>query len=210
MHARIDQLLSLRDGEPVDAQVSSHVAQCTVCSSELQRLSTLRRRLRELPAFEPEGWDAIQSSLAEPPRARSRRVTIAAAGVAVAAIGAALVILNDAGRHEENIATAHIEPAAAEAAEASAQPSLADLVSRSRDLEEMLSELPTRPAIERVTTAGAIDTLERRIQWLDLQLSHAPEAGLSERQAERMWRERVDLMDSLVKVRYAESGYVAF
>jgi hypothetical protein len=206
MHARIDQLLSLRDGEPVDAQVASHVAQCAVCSGELQRLSTLRRRMRELPTFEPPGWEGIQTSMSRSPRARSRRVVAAAAGVAALAIGTALAIWSGAGRKDQHITTVRLEPAEAEL---SVENSVADLMKRSRRLEEMLGELPS-PAIERVTTAGAIDSLERRIQWLDLQLSHAPEAGLSERQAERMWRERVDLMDSLVKVRYAESGYVAF
>jgi hypothetical protein len=54
-----------------------------------------------------------------------------------------------------------------------------------------------------------IDTIEDRIQWLDFQLSDAPDSGLSEEQTQRLWRERVELMDSLVKVRYAEGG-VAF
>ena len=30
------------------------------------------------------------------------------------------------------------------------------------------------------------------------------------RQAQRLWRERVELMDSLVKVRYAEAGGMSF
>lgn len=206
MHARIDQLLNLRDGEPVDAQVSSHVAQCAVCTSELQRLASLRRRMRKLPPFEAPGWERIQASLSNPFRVQSRRVFAAAATVAALAIGAMLAIWNSSGR-EENVVAMRQQVVEAES---SPEANLADLVDRSRRLEEILGELPTRPAIERVATAGAIDTLERRIQWLDWQLSTVPEAGLSERQAERMWRERVDLMDSLVKVRYAESGYVRF
>jgi hypothetical protein len=51
-----------------------------------------------------------------------------------------------------------------------------------------------------------IDTIEERIQWLDFQLSDAPDSGLNERQTQRLWSERVELMDSLVKVRYAEGG----
>ncbi len=31
-------------------------------------------------------------------------------------------------------------------------------------------------------------------------------SGLNEQQTRRLWRERVELMDSLVKVRYAEGG----
>jgi hypothetical protein len=43
-----------------------------------------------------------------------------------------------------------------------------------------------------------------------VQLSYAPDTGLNDAQAYRLWRERVDLMDSLVKVRYAESSRLAF
>jgi hypothetical protein len=61
-----------------------------------------------------------------------------------------------------------------------------------------------------VSTAATIDTIEQRIQWLDFQLSNAPDGDLSEEQSRRLWRERVELMDSLVKVRYAEAGSLWF
>jgi hypothetical protein len=70
----------------------------------------------------------------------------------------------------------------------------------------LLQRLPERPRIERVSTAAMIDTIEDRIQWLDFQLSDASDSGLNEEQTRRLWRERVELMDSLVKVRYAEGG----
>jgi hypothetical protein len=41
---------------------------------------------------------------------------------------------------------------------------------------------------------------------LDDRLSFVAESRLAEAQAQRWWLERVQLMDSLVKVRYAESG----
>lgn len=87
---------------------------------------------------------------------------------------------------------------------------LDQLVEQSRELDEILQYLPQRPSVERVAMAGTIDTLEQRIQWLDVQLSYVPDSGLNEVQAYRLWRERVDLMDSLVKVRYAESSRLAF
>ena len=82
-------------------------------------------------------------------------------------------------------------------------------MAQSQHLEDLLQRLPGRPQIERVSTAAMIDTIEDRIQWLDFQLSDAPDSGLNEEQTQRLWRERVELMDSLVKVRYAEGG-VAF
>ena len=87
---------------------------------------------------------------------------------------------------------------------------LAALVERSRQLEDVLQELPARPRIERVSTAATIDTIEQRIQWLDFQLSNAPDAALNDAFAQQLWSERVTLMDSLVKVRYAEAGRVWF
>ena len=54
--------------------------------------------------------------------------------------------------------------------------------------------------------AATIDSIEQRVQWLDRQLVVRPDAGLNEAQAYQLWRERVELMDSLVKVRYAEGG----
>ena len=83
-----------------------------------------------------------------------------------------------------------------------------ELVAQSQQLEGLLQKLPERPRIERVSTAAMIDTIEDRIQLLDFQLSDAG-SGLNEQQTRRLWRERVELMDSLVKVRYAEGG-VAF
>jgi hypothetical protein len=81
-----------------------------------------------------------------------------------------------------------------------------ELVAQSQKLDDLLQRLPERPRIERVSTAATIDTIEERIQWLDFQLSDAPDSGLNEQQTRRLWRERVELMDSLVKVRYAEGG----
>ena len=64
--------------------------------------------------------------------------------------------------------------------------------------------------IGRVSMAVTIDTIQQRVQWLDQQLSYAPDMGLDEAQAYQLWRERVDLMDSLVKVRYAEGNSLSF
>jgi hypothetical protein len=85
-----------------------------------------------------------------------------------------------------------------------------DLVAQSRELDNVLRTLPDRPRVERVALAATVDTIELRIQWLDFQLSFAPDADLSQEQAQRLWRERVDLMDSLVKVRYAQVQGLSF
>jgi hypothetical protein len=207
MHARIDQLLSLRDGEPVDSQAAFHIGQCSACAAELHRLSTLRKRMQELPSFDAPTWDRVHERMRTGSGRAARRVVIAvAAGVAVLSIATALLLVS--GGAQQSAETAGVE--IVEPASPRPVTGVEELVTQSRRLEEMLRVLPARPVVERVSTAATIDTLEQRIQWLDLHLSYAPDAGLSERQAERLWRERVELMDSLVKVRYAESGYMSF
>ncbi len=97
MHARIDELLSLRDGAPVDARVRAHVNHCAECAAALAGTATVRDRLRALPsAPEParDGWTELQSRLAQR-HERSRQLAriapfAAAASVAALAVFAAL------------------------------------------------------------------------------------------------------------------------
>ena len=84
MHARIDDLLSLRDGEPVDLAVRSHVESCSECARTKAELETVRRRLAALPAVDPpaDGWARLRDridALSRPavPRRRGGVVAIA-------------------------------------------------------------------------------------------------------------------------------------
>ena len=45
MHANLQQLLSIRDGAPVDAECRAHVAECRYCQRELEQLDQIVRRL---------------------------------------------------------------------------------------------------------------------------------------------------------------------
>jgi hypothetical protein len=92
---------------------------------------------------------------------------------------------------------------------ASAAPAVAALVSQSQDLELQLASLPPRPSVERASTSITIDTLQDRIQWVDDQLTLTDPAGISEQDTVRLWRDRVQLMNSLVTVRYAEAQRAA-
>lgn len=197
MHGSIPELLSLRDEEPVNVRVAQHVEACTLCTRELRSLESMRERLRSLPSLEPptQAWRQIQQELAEAPaRRRPRRPAAIVAALVTATV--ALLILNRRGE-DERIATQ---------ASATHEAAVMDaLIAQSRELEQLLRALPDRPASERASTAATLDTLEERIQWLDFHISYAPPDGFDEAQARRLWQERVDLMDSLVKVRYAEA-----
>jgi hypothetical protein len=214
MHASIDHLLSLRDGEPVDAATAAHVEQCQRCSAELRKLRDTRMQLQSLPQLDaPASFQEIQRVMARPVvaprRALSARLVAGLAFITLTTIF--FVALRD---ETAPIVAQRVEPQVVADEEGTqlvdvGAARVAELVAQSRRLENLLQQLPERPRIERVSTAAMIDTIEDRIQWLDFQLSDAPDSGLNEQQTQRLWRERVELMDSLVKVRYAE-GAVTF
>lgn len=208
MHARIDHLLSLRDGEPVDAPTAAHVEQCPSCSARLRKLQQTQAKLQMLPQLDaPLSFVEIQQALSQPsaPRRRAAPGRLVAAAALVTLMAIVVAVRDDA---PPSVAQSDMQSAGTPE-DSIAATRVTELVAQSQRLEDLLQKLPERPRIERVSTAATIDTIEQRIQWLDFQLSDAPDSGLNEEQARRLWRERVELMDSLVKVRYAE-GAVTF
>ena len=202
MHARIDELLSLRDGEPVAAAAARHAGDCPACAGELERLRGLRRRLRALPALPPpeRGWEAVARRAYER-SARGRRL-LAGAGFGLAASAAWFMV----SLHETPPAPVAAPPVIAQAATGAN----AELMRRSMALENALKGIDYQPSVVRVSTAGTIADIEDRIALVDYQLSQAAAGSLSDAQSERLWRQRVDLMGSLVQVRYAQvrqAGY---
>jgi hypothetical protein len=214
MHAHIHQLLSLRDGEPVDADVARHVEQCSTCAAEAARLHLAQRNLRSLPSMDPPpaAWSGIQSRLQEQPvPARIHWSLIAGlVGAAVLVVVVSVGAIDSRQRLEVAAKTVPAPPIAAAVTVPAVTPTVDQLVAQSRQLDDLLQDLPQRPSVERIAMAATLDSIEQRIQWLDVQLSFASTAELNERQAQRLWSERVDLMDSLVKVRYAEAGSLRF
>ena len=198
MHARLEQLLSLRDGEPIEATIRDHVAACALCARELTHLATTREHLRSLPMLDPPNdlWGKISNRIAQSDSHRGpiRAVWISVA--AAAAIALFAVVLNSYPPPKSTVA---LHPVTS-----SPQNNLSALVQQSQQLEAQLDALPQRPSVERVATAANIDGIEQRIQWLDFHLSAANDV-LDQTQTQQLWQERVNLMDSLVKLRDAEA-----
>jgi len=71
-------------------------------------------------------------------------------------------------------------------------------------LEWLLATLPERHAM-RGSTAFTVAEIEDRLALLDDRLSHVTLEPNAPERAERLWQERVDLMNSLVQVRYADA-----
>jgi hypothetical protein len=211
MHARVEHLLSLRDGEPVDAAVRTHVVGCAQCTAALAETAQLQGRLQALPPVEPpspRGWHAVLDRQAEREAADRLRLGLTRVAVAasVAVIGVAIAWrMHGTPSVDDRDATtaALVTPATAE--QALAHDRLEQLQSQSAALEDMLAVLGDRPVVERAGTALPIDTLEAQVQWIDHQLLDSADA----RVAEQLWRGRVEAMNSLVRLRYVEAQRVA-
>jgi hypothetical protein len=210
MHARIDHLLSLRDGELVDLAVRSHVDSCSECAQARASLDTVRRRLAALPLVDApaDGWTGVRERIHSiQRRAAPRRQT--GGFVAIAASCAMLgllagMLLRETGPEVPALGTLSDEVTLPPTVDA-----IEELRDRSRVLEEVLAALPARPAVERAGTAVPIETLQDQIQWLDHQLLLTAAAQTSPDLRERLWRERVEIMNTLVQLRYVEAQRVA-
>ena len=202
MHADIEQLLNLRDGEPVADEVRRHVAACRQCGDELDRLDRLASRLRRLPALEPRQtlWEGVGARVIDPPRSRFPWGQWAAvAASCVIAIG---LVMRGPGSGPSERDSGESPPFAEIVPSAPASIPGVDYVAQSRQLEATLRALPAAPRVTRASTAGTIADLEDRIAMIDLKLSHP---GLSGDGRRALWEQRVRLMRTLVRVRYAQA-----
>jgi len=207
MHADIDQLLSLRDREPVSADVAAHVSACIDCSRRLARLQANRSRLQSLPdviaVAGDEDWREIERRVAARRAAPRRRIRIgvAAAAASLVSLGllAGLRVQDRAANPADAFAGIESAVVAADA------PTITELQHRSMLLEQLLAALPERPAVERAATALPIDSLEAQVQWVDHRLSEAGSAASASEETEQLWRDRIELMNSLVQLRYVEA-----
>ena len=115
------------------------------------------------------------------------------AAVSIAVLGLLLV----SARQRPAIATegAAMIRAAAEPADAALQ-TVMD--------ESWLRHLPQEPAVARVSTRAPVGMLQDRIAWLDDSLSAALQEQAAHGEVLRLRSERTQLVDALVRVRYAE------
>lgn len=205
MHASVTQLLSHRDREPLLVHTATHIDECSECRENVEKLSQVRAQMRALPAFDPpeQTWSAIRPrvQVSAPARRTSSFATAAIIG-AVAVLPLLFLV------HKENT---RIRARVAANAALTQQDGTTDvLVSRSQQLEQTLRTLPQRPSVERAATSVAIDALQERIQLLDSQLLYSTETGMDEQQRQSLWTERVQLLGSLVNVRYAEAARAGY
>lgn len=172
----------------------------------------LQRELRELPDTMPPRavWQRIREQaeaegLFKRPMTRRPSTWYAGIGLAAAIAFAALIVpgLNDNLQRDlptlpENLPTNTTQLTALQA-----------LMVESRQLESDLRALPGQPRVRRAGTVATISEIEDRIAAIDYQLNDSG-ARLSPGDEEIFWRERVRLMNSLLRLRYAQTQRTAF
>ncbi|MGC8763788.1 MAG: anti-sigma factor family protein [Acidobacteriota bacterium] len=196
MHLRLEDLLSVRDGES-SPQWEEHLRACPDCRSRLKELKAVREALRGLPALEPprDLWPSLRRQLPEAgPRAALKALWAAAA---------AAVLLGAVWLGLKGFRLSAPEAPVSTAAEGSAEPSpeeIAGLVAESQRLEAILKRLEAGAPVLKGSTAAAIAEIQDRIALVDLQISLLQGTNKDRTILARLWKERVGLLGSLVEM----------
>lgn len=210
MHATVEQLLSLRDKKPVDVSVSQHVAECDECCDALNQYGKLKQQLESLPQLDHNVQFASILERANAPVAKPKgewfRLAVAATVVAALSLAAIPFLQNTDVETPTQIVSTDQRDAGVVAPPPlnDAEPKTIDqLRMQSERLEETLRRVSYggNNTVMNARTAQTIVALEDRLALVDYTLTHR---RLSQRQAYLLWQERVRLMDSLVRVRYAQ------
>jgi hypothetical protein len=225
MHPSTEDLLSVRDGEPVDAEVRAEISGDLAQSREVERLRSVRHALRTLPELAPPDgvWQRIAAAAERETPRRMVPWHKYAAGAGVAAAVAALAIFGyvapsaitsrnelPAGTKDEPAATVvgadtPFDPDSLLVGDRVVPASYPALVQESARLDRALRRLPRQRPMMSAETATTIAGLEDRIALIDEQITYSNAGGVPQPQRAALWGERVDLMNALVHVRYAQA-----
>ncbi len=184
-----------------------------ICALTADEYEALQKGLRELPDTMPPRavWHRIREQaeaegLVNKPRMQRRSTWYTGAGLAAAAVIAAIIIPGVINPPGEEFPTVPPNVSETPVAELTA---LQTLMVESRQLESDLRALPDEPRVMRAGTVATISDLEDRIAAIDYQLND-PEVRMTPEDKELFWRERVRLMKLLLQLRYAQAQRAAF
>jgi hypothetical protein len=159
-------------------------------------LSEWSARLAALQEFEPpaDGWEAILAARRQREAGESRRWPMAIAATVLAAVAGLAWQLQSTQRELTATDSTAFDPAII-ASDA--------VLAENARLEVLLASLPEM-RVMRGSTAFTVSQLEDRLAFVDDRLSRITLEPNAPEHSERLWRERVELMNSLVQVRYAD------
>jgi len=235
MHPSTEDLLSVRDGEPLDAVTSNVIADDPAHGREIERLSEMRNALKDLPELAPPDgmWErivAVERATRGSSNVWSKRVAGLGVAAAVAALAVVLIatpsrprgglepaavpevandLLTDAGAEAPSSITGTMrvfDPDRPFVGARVVPTSYPALVQESARLDRALRRVSSyqRPVMSG-ETASTIAGLESRIELIDEQLTYSNAHGAPQPQRTALWGERVELMNALVHVRYAQA-----
>jgi hypothetical protein len=185
------------------------------CGLSIQERDVLQTKLRQLEDTIPPRsvWQRIEEQARAEglftPRIAERTKWLAGAGIAAAVV---LAVLNIpiAPVVDDGAALGITEPAYEQVAGNSDDlRGLNALMVESRQIERNLRALPAQPSLVRASTVATIAELQDQVAAIDYLLNH-PDLQLSPAQEEIYWQERVRLMNSLLRLRTAQSQRVSF
>ncbi len=193
----VSDLLAHRDGEHVDPRLSAEIEADSESRAHLKALREIKHALNELPGIEPadEVWQNIDQRLRlnenlERQRGFKQRYPWANLATAATVFFAAVLSILWWNPGDEGVTGLPTAP-------------LSDLVLRSQQLESQVFY----PQAKRRVPAGQLawnssqQALLYRIADVDLELNWYYEDQLPDPQErERLWRQRVELLESLVEV----------
>jgi hypothetical protein len=204
MHASIEQLIGLRDEEPVSVEVQQHVRGCAQCAAALNGLLTARERVNGLsdPLPPPDAWQRIVMGSERSAR-RRRWLPVAGMSVAASAAAVAVLLMNLHLAQPQAPDSLAVTPAVA------VKPAdVNQLMAQSRYLERAVLKLDDHAdhMVVSAGTASTIAALEDRIALVDYEINTASGSGVGkdDPHVAQLWKQRVDLLQSLAAVRYAQ------
>jgi len=184
-----------------------------ICALTADEYDALQKGLRQLPDTMPPRavWQRIREQaeaegLMHTPRMQRRSTWFAGAGLAAAAVLAAVMLPGLINPPGEKFPVVPNNTSDTPVAQLTA---LQTLMVESRQLESDLRALPNEPRVMRAGTVATISDLEDRIAAIDYQLND-PEVRMTPEDRELFWRERVRLMKLLLQLRYAQAQRAAF
>jgi hypothetical protein len=202
-------LLRIRDGEPVDVAVREAVEADTALNGELRRLTDVRRALEALPSFDPPptAWPEIEARVvrhgADVRGVRGHWLLRGGLAACVAVAALAYLLHSQAPLPEQPQATVVASPTS-QGSPALGTATYASLVEQSAELERALDGLGREPRVVRAGTLATVASLEGRIDAIDTRLTFARQLGLENTAVASLHRQRVELMNALLQVRYAD------
>jgi anti-sigma-K factor RskA len=194
IHCTIDELLAIRDGEGSRAALR-HLDDCEECRDELDRLHQRVAALKALSALKPprDRWSAVRERFESERRGR-RRVLAAWTSLAAAASIAMAVGLS------QLVSAVTAQP----------EDRLVSLMEESQNLQDMLQTFEPDSRVMNGRVATAVAVLEDRISDVDARIADVRMVRVPREQMLDLWRQRIELMDTLVKVHATKSTYVGF